>query len=100
MFIDRLKAVPNLRLRAIRFFVLVLFLAIGYSLTAGSYGFLSIVETRQQIAKLDYEEKAYRAKLIDLKLTRERLLNDSLYLESLARKQFHLGRPGETIIEF
>lgn len=100
MLKDRLAAIPDLRSRVIRFLLLVLVIAIGYSLTAGSYGFLSIIDTKEQIARLDYEEKMYRAKLVDLQLTKERLESDSLYLESLARKHYRLGHPGETIIEF
>jgi cell division protein FtsB len=100
MISDRLKNIPDLRRRALRFVLLVVGLAICYSFTAGNYGFLSIMETREQIAQLKYDEKTYRAKVIDLQLTKARLLSDSLYLESLARKKYRLGRPGETIIEF
>lgn len=100
MIIERLKEIPELRQRALRFLALVFVLAIGYSLTAGNYGFLSIMETREQIVRLEYDEKMYRARLVDLELTRDRLTSDSLYLESLARKKYRMGRQNETIIEF
>ena len=40
------------------------------------------------------------AQVVDLEIKRDRLLSDSLYIEKIARKNFQLKRPGETVIEF
>jgi cell division protein FtsB len=72
----------------------------GYSLTAGNYGFMAIVDAHRDLAELEEQEKLYTATLVDLEITLKRLESDSLYLEKLAREKYHLGRPGETVIEF
>lgn len=89
----------RIRLRVLIFLVLTLFLALGYNLMMGRYGFVNMMEVQGQISELEAEEIKLAAELIDLELKRDRLLNDSLYIEHLARKQYQLSRPGETIIE-
>ena len=50
--------------------------------------------------ELKAEELKLTAQVVDLELKRDRLQTDSLYIEKVARKNFQLKRPGETVIEF
>jgi cell division protein FtsB len=86
--------------RAARFLVLVLILALGYSLFAGQYGFLEIINAKSRIAALDDQEQELTVKLVDLELMINRLETDSLLLEKRARRLYRLARPDEIIIEF
>lgn len=98
----RVKEKPksDFRVYLIRFVLLAIILALGYNLTVSQYGFLNMIELRKQINVLKTEEIQYNTQLVDLELKRDRLLNDSLYLEGIARKQYQLGKPGEKTIEF
>jgi cell division protein FtsB len=86
--------------KAIKFLIVVLLLALGYNLSAGSYGFLGIISTKREIARLQQEEKRLVAELVDLEITLSRLQSDTLYLEGLARRNFQYGRRNETVIQF
>ena len=86
--------------RAARFLVLVLLLALGYSLFAGQYGFLEIMAAKSRIVALDEQEQELTVKLVDLELMINRLETDSLLLEKRARRLYRLARPDEIIIEF
>ncbi len=91
---------PGYRVKVLRFILLAIFLAVGFKLFVGEYGFLNMMELKKQITELKAEELKLSAQVADLELKRDRLLNDSLYIEKVARKNFQLKRPGETIIEF
>ena len=93
-------AKPDFRVKIVRFVLLAIFVGLGYNLTVGQYGFLNIFELRKQIKALQAEELQYTVQLVDLTIEKDRLLSDTLYIEKLARKQYQLGRPGETVIEF
>ncbi|GEM_PF-3253756 len=88
------------RIVVLRFILLAIFLAIGFRLTVGEYGFLNMIELRKQITELKAEELKLTAEVVDLELKRDRLRSDPLYIEKVARKNFQLKRPGETVIEF
>ena len=94
------QPVSTYRVVILRFILLAFFLAIGFKLTVGEYGFLNMVELRKQITELKAEELKLTAQVVDLELKRDRLISDSLYIEKIARKNFQLKRPGETVIEF
>lgn len=91
---------PDYRVKILRFLLLALFLAIGFKLTVGQYGFLNMMDLHKQIQALKAEEIKYNAQLVDLELKKQRLMSDPLYIENLSRKNFQLRRPGETIIEY
>ena len=86
--------------RAVKFLFLVLVLAVGYSLFAGQYGLLAITDAKSRIVALDEQEKQLTAKLVDLEILIDRLNNDPLLLEKLARQHYRLARPNEKVIEF
>ena len=98
--IDTDEPKSNYRVIILRFLLLALFLSLCFKLTVGEYGFLNMLELRKQIAEAKTEELKLTAQVIDLELKRDRLVNDSLYIEKVARKNFQLRRPGETVIEF
>lgn len=94
------KPTSKYRVLILRFILLAFFLTIGFKLTVGEYGFLNMIELRKQITELKSEELKLAAQVVDLELKRDRLLTDSLYIEKIARRNFQLKRPGETVIEF
>ena len=91
---------PDYRVKILRFLLLATFLAFAFKLTVGKYGFLNMMDLHKQIVELKAEEMQYNVKLVDLELKKSRLLRDSLYIEKLARKNYQLRRPGETVIEY
>lgn len=91
---------PDYRVKIVRFILLAILLALGYNLTVSQYGFLNMIDLKKQTDALRAEEMNYNTQLIDLEIKRDRLQNDSLYIEKVARKQFQLGKPGEKTIEF
>ena len=97
---EKESAKANYRVKIIRFVLLAVFLAIGYNLAVSQYGFLNMMELKEQIDELQAEELRYNVQLVDLEIKRSRLRSDSLYIEKLARKHYQLSRPGETVIEF
>ena len=94
------KPKSDYRVKIIRFVLLAFFLALCFNLTVGQYGFINMFELKKQINALKSEELKYNVEMVDLEIKRDRLKTDSLYIEKLARKQYQLGRPGETVIEF
>jgi cell division protein FtsB len=91
---------PDYRVKILRFILLALVLALGFNLTVSQYGFLNMFELKKQNAELKAEEIKYNTQLVDLEIKKNRLLNDTLYLEKLARTKLQLCRPGETATEY
>ncbi len=90
----------RLRAKIIVFVMLAVMLLLSYNLTVGQYGFINMMELQAQINQLKREELKLNAELVDLEITRNRLQSDTLLIEKFARKNFHLSRPGERVIEY
>lgn len=79
--------------------VLVLLLFIGL----GVYGWQGVVrlrELRDQLGALERENVALRQQADRLAQTIDRLRNDPVYLERIAREERGMVRPGETVLKF
>ncbi len=87
-----------IRARVITFLMLAVILLLSYHLTVGQYGFINMMELEDQIADLKAEELKLNTELVDLEVKRDRLKTDSLYIEKLARQNYHLSRPGEKVV--
>jgi len=91
---------PRVRGKIVLFFLVAIFLALGYNLAMGKYGFVNMLQIEQQIANLKTQEVKLNAELVDLEVKRERLKSDTLYIEKLARERYQLRRQDETVIEY
>jgi cell division protein FtsB len=70
-----------------------------YFLISGDLGLLRLRSLHQLHDQLQAEELALAAEVVDLD-TRKRLLEtDTLFIEQVARSEFKLSRPGETVYE-
>jgi cell division protein FtsB len=86
--------------RIVLFVLVAILLALGYNLAMGKYGFVNLLEIEQQITELEAREVKLNAEMVDLEVKRERLVNDTLYIEKLARERYQLRRLDETVIEY
>ncbi len=90
----------RVRGKIVLFLLVAVLLALGYNLAMGKYGFVNMLEIDRQIAELKAKEVKLNAELVDLEVKRERLKNDTLYIEKLARERYQLRRLDETVIEY
>ncbi len=89
-----------MRGKIILFVLVAILLALGYNLAMGKYGFVNMLEIKQQISQLKKQEVKLNAELVDLEIKRDRLKNDTLFIEKLARERYQLRRQDETVIEY
>ena len=78
---------------------LLLLLVVGL----GVYGWQGVVrlrELREQLGALERENVALRQQADRLAQTIDRLRNDPVYLERIAREERGMVRPGETVLKF
>lgn len=99
-----MSRLSNTGARARRIILMLLVIVIGafmfYSFFSGSYGFARIVDLNVQKGKLIEENHQLLVKLINADITRYRLLNDTSYIEYIARTRHFLSREGEVIYRF
>jgi cell division protein FtsB len=57
-------------------------------------------QMRRDVRAVEREMEALRAKQAELTRTVERLRNDPLYIEKLAREEMGMVREGETVLKF
>lgn len=70
-----------------------------YFLISGDLGIIKLMSLRDFHEDLEAEELAIAAEVVDLD-TRKRLLEtDTLFIEQVARTEFQMSRPGETVYE-
>jgi len=74
-------------------------MAFLYFLVSGDLGIMRLMSLHEINDELKAEELAIAAQVVDLD-TRKRLLEtDTLFIEQVARSEFQLSRPGETVYE-
>jgi cell division protein FtsB len=61
---------------------------------------LRVTQMRREIATMDREITTLRGRAADLSRTVDRLRNDPSYVEKLAREEFGMVRPDETVLKF
>lgn len=69
-----------------------------YSFLAGPYGFFRISRLENRRQELMIENRELLVALIDSDMRRQRLQSDPHYQEYIARTQYLMARPGETLI--
>jgi cell division protein FtsB len=70
-----------------------------YFLVSGDLGIIKLFTMHKLNDELKAEELAIAAQVVDLD-TRKRLLeSDTLFIEQVARTEFQMSRPGETVYE-
>jgi cell division protein FtsB len=77
--------------------VLLLFVGLG---VYGWQGVVRLRELRSQLTALERENTALRQQADRLVQTIDRLRNDPVYLEHIAREERGMVRPGETVLKF
>ena len=74
-------------------------LAAGVAGYAGNQ-ILRVTQMRRDIATMEHDITTLRGRAVDLTRTVERLRNDPAYVEKLAREEFGMVRPDETVLKF
>ena len=74
-------------------------LAAGIAAYAGNQ-ILRVTQMRREISTMEREITTLRGRTDDLTRTVNRLRNDPAYVEKLAREEFGMVRPDETVLKF
>ena len=74
-------------------------LAVAVAAYAG-HQVLRVTQMRREIATMERDIAALRGRSEELSRTVERLRNDPAYVEKLAREEFGMVRPDETVLKF
>ena len=74
-------------------------LAAGVAGYAGNQ-ILRVTQMRREIVTMEREITTLRVRTEELTRTVERLRNDPAYIEKLAREEFGMVRPDETVLKF
>jgi len=99
--LDRLKKETVQRKKSIkRFLFLLLAVFMVYSFLSGPYGFLRLVSLFKEKQEVKLEIKELEAEIMDMEQRKEKLENDSFYLEKEAREKLGMARKDEKIYKF
>ena len=74
-------------------------LAMGVTAYAGNQ-ILRVTQMRREISTMERDITTLRSRSEELTRTVDRLRNDPAYVEKLAREEFGMVRPGETVLKF
>ena len=74
-------------------------LAVAVATYAGNQ-VLRVMQMRREIATMERDIAALRGRSEELSRTVERLRNDPAFVEKLAREEFGMVRPDETVLKF
>jgi cell division protein FtsB len=80
--------------------VLVLAVLVVVGVAVGVSGVLRIVAMQRELALIEADLGRLHARTQTLMVTVERLRNDPLYIEKLAREDLGYVREGETVLKF
>jgi cell division protein FtsL len=99
--LDRLKKETVQRKKTIkRFLLLLLAVFVVYSFFSGPYGSLRLVSLFKEKQEVKLEIKELEAEIMNMEQRKEKLENDSFYLEKEAREKLGMARKGEKIYKF
>jgi cell division protein FtsB len=90
----------RLRRKVLRYGLWALGLMLMYSLMVGTYSIPRIVRLELERDALIEANREQVVQLIDAERTRKMLLENPRYIEMIARTQYHMIRPGETIYRY
>jgi len=68
-----------------------------YTFLGGPYGIIHYQHLRNKQAKLKAEQRELVAEMVDLEQEINRLQDDTLYIEKIAREKYGFARKGERI---
>ena len=74
-------------------------LAMGVTAYAGNQ-ILRVTQMRREISTMERDITTLRGRSEELTRTVDRLRNDPAFVEKLAREEFGMVRPGETVLKF
>jgi cell division protein FtsB len=83
-----------------RFLFLLLAVFVVYSFFSGPYGFLRIFSLLKEKKEIKLETKKLEAQIMDMEIRKEKLKNDTLYLEKEAREKLGMAKQDEKIYKF
>ncbi|MBN4076317.1 septum formation initiator family protein [Gemmatimonas aurantiaca] len=98
------RADSRLRRSVVRYTLFGVGIFVIYSFLAGPYGYFRISRLEERRELLILENKQLLAALVDADQRRDRLINDPLYIEFIARTRYLMAlpatreHPGETMI--
>jgi cell division protein FtsB len=99
--VDKLKSKTAQKKKIIkRFLFLLLAVFVVYSFFSGPYGFLRIFSLLKEKKEIKLETKKLEAQIMDMEIRKEKLKNDTLYLEKEAREKLGMARKDEKIYKF
>ena len=99
--LDRLKKETAQRKKIIkRFLLLFVAVFVVYSFFSGPYGTLRLLSVLKEKKEVKIEIKELEAQIRDMEQRKERLENDSFYLEKEAREKLGMARKDEKIYKF
>lgn len=81
-----------------RWWIIGVVLVVGGWLVLSQYGIVTRIKLESVNSRLDIALEQERRRLDSLRTYRRRLLYDTLLLEQLAREQYGMILPGETVI--
>ncbi len=90
----------ELRDKALRYAFCMLGLVFFYSLVVGTYSLPHIARLELRQRALEKTNRQLTVKLVDAARTKRLLLENSTYIENIARTKYHMARPQETIYRF
>lgn len=90
----------RLRRKIVRYGLWAFGLIFLYSVMVGTYSIPRIIRLHWERSALLEANQKKLAQIIDSEMIRDRLLSDPVYIEMIARTQYYLIRPGETIYRY
>ena len=90
----------RLRRRIIRFGRWGLFVFFLYSAMSGTYGFPRIIRLTMERRALEDNNRRLLVQLADQRRLRDLLRSDPAYIEYVARTQYHMVAPDETLYRY
>jgi cell division protein FtsB len=86
--------------RGLRVVVVLFLVAATYALVFGDSGALAIKQRQRRLADLRAESERLVQRVNDLTERRRRLVCDDAYIETVAREELGMIRPGERVYRF
>ncbi|MEW6050708.1 MAG: septum formation initiator family protein [Candidatus Zixiibacteriota bacterium] len=90
----------RIRRRLVMIGALLVVVLLIYSIASDTYGVLRIVKLEMEKRALQEANLRQTADLIDAARELDLLKSDRSYIEFIARTQYHMARPNETIFRF
>ncbi|MFT5700314.1 MAG: cell division protein FtsB [Desulforhopalus sp.] len=94
------KASAQDQTRVKKLVVLIGFLALLWFLFAPGLGLVSYMQKKSELAQVKRQANQLQKANVELQEEIDKLLNDQVYLEKLAREKYDLLKPNEKVYDF